>query len=288
MTALVHLTPLDPRYPSRLRGAPGAPASITVRGGSLEADRVVAVVGSRKCTAAAERFARTLSKRLVDVGVVVASGGAVGIDTSAHLGALVAGGRTWVVAPTGCEHVSPGHNATLFEAVAHGPGAMVWPFAPTYRHPRAGYLARNRVLVALADAVVVVQARDHSGALHAAACARKLGKPLWAVPAPPWAVVGDLEGSRRLLEHGARPLTSVDAFLGALARLARPRPRLPTLSPAESATWAVLSDEPLHLDHVARRAGLPAQATAAALLTLSLENVVVEGPPGFFRRHDGH
>jgi DNA processing protein len=50
----------------------------------------------------------------------------------------------------------------------------------------------------------------------------------------------------------------------------------------------VLSNQPLHLDHVAQRAGLPAQAAAAALLTLSLENVVVEGPPGFFRRRDGH
>lgn len=289
MTALVHLTPLDPGYPSRLRGTPGAPASITVRGGPLEADRVVAVVGSRKCTAMTERFARALARRLAADGVIVASGGAVGIDTAAHLGALAAGGRTWVVAPTGCERVFPEENAALFEAVARGPGAMLWPFAPAYSH-RSAFHARNRVLVALADAIVVVQAGEQSGALHAAACARRSGKPLWVVPPPPWAAVGDLEGSRRLLEQGARPLTSADAFVRALARLPRPgpRPRLPPLSPAESATWAVLSNEPLHLDHVVQRAGLSAQATAAALLTLSLENVVVEGPPGFFRRHEGH
>jgi len=287
VTALVHLTPLDPHYPSRLRGAPGAPASITVRGDPLEADRVVAVVGSRECTATTERFARALARRLAADGITIASGGAVGIDTAAHLGALAAGGRTWVVAPTGCERVFPEENAALFEAIARGPGAMLWPFAPSYSH-RSAFHARNRILVALADAVVVVQAGDHSGALHAAACARRSGKPLWVVPPPPWASVGDLEGSRRLLEQGAHPLTSADAFVRALARLPRPRPRLPALSPAESATWAALSNEPLHLDHVARTAGLPAQATAAALLTLSLENVVVEGPPGFFRRHDRH
>ena len=107
---------------------------------------------------------------------------------------------------------------------------MIWPFAPDYRH-RSAFLARNRVLVALADAVVVVQAGFPSGALRAASVARTLGRPLWVVPAPPW--LEGFHGSRMLLDRGgARPLLFVDAFLASLgvAPPARP-PGLPAREP---------------------------------------------------------
>ena len=282
----VHLTPLDPRYPSRLRRLADAPASLTTRGGSLEAQRVVAIVGSRKATDDAARFARELAGTLVRLGVVVVSGGALGIDAAAHRGALDAGGRTWAVAGTGHGHVFPEEHGDLFQEIAAGPGAMIWPFAPDYRH-RSAFLARNRVLVALADSVVVVQAGFPSGALRAASVARTLGKSLWVVPAPPW--LDAYCGSRMLLDRGARPLLFVEAFLASLGLAATARPPEPVrpLEPSEVAALQGISTVPLHLDEIATRAHLPAHSAAAALLTLTLENVVVEGPPGFFRRREG-
>jgi DNA processing protein len=285
----VQLTPLDPGYPSRLRGVPDAPASLTTAGGALEADRVVAIVGSRDAAPDAAAFARDLASTLADLGIVVVSGGALGIDAAAHKGALAAGGRTWAVAPTGHAAVFPEQHASLFDQIARGPGAMIWPFAPDYRQ-RSGFLARNRVLVALADVVVVVQAGFPSGALRAAAVARKLGRPLWVVPAPPW--LDGFRGSRLLLDGGgARPLLFVDGFLASLGAgvPARPQDRAPPLRPlnqSEAAALGATSTAPLHLDEIATRAALSAQAAASALLTLSLENVVVEGPPGFFARRD--
>jgi DNA processing protein len=280
------LTPLDPRYPSRLRRLADAPISLTTCGGSLEAERVVAIVGSRKATEDASSFARDLASILVRLGVVVVSGGALGIDAAAHRGALDAGGRTWAVAGTGQRHVFPEEHGGLFQEIARGPGAMIWPFAPNYRH-RSAFLARNRVLVALADSVVIVQAGFPSGALRAAAIARTLGKPLWVVPAPPW--LDAFRGSRMLLDRGARPLLFVEGFLGSLGLV--PAARLPEsvrpLEPSEAAALKGISTVPLHLDEIASRASLPAHSTAAALLTLTLENVVVEGPPGFFRRREG-
>jgi DNA processing protein len=280
------LSPLDPRYPSRLRRLADAPASLTTCGGSLEADRVVAIVGSRKATDDASSFARDLAAILVRLGVVVVSGGALGIDAAAHRGALDAGGRTWAVAGTGQGHVFPEVHAGLFQEIARGPGAMIWPFAPDYRH-RSAFLARNRVLVALADSVVVVQAGFPSGALRAAAVARTLGKPLWVVPAPPW--LDAFRGSRMLLDRGARPLLFVEGFLGSLglAPAARLHDSVRPLEPSETAALKGMSTVPLHLDEIASRASLPAHSAAAALLTLTLENVVVEGPPGFFRRREG-
>ena len=292
MDGFEHLTPLDPRYPSRLRALQDAPASITVRGGPLEATHTVAIVGTRSPIDEARAFTRALAAAVSGAGAVVVSGGACGIDAAAHEGAMEAGGRTWVVAPTGHERIYPEGHADLFDRVGRGPGAMLWPFAPEHAS-RTAFLVRNRVLVALADAVVVTQAGIPSGALHAAAWAGRWGKPLWVVPAAPW--MATFAGSMQLLDRGARPLTSSEALLRALGlvspatattRPAPPRRVAPpvTISPSESKVLNAIMDTPLHPDAIASRAGETSQATTAALLTLALEDVVVEGPPGFFRR----
>ena len=147
MPDLLHLTPLDACYPSRLRTLALPPASITIRGGSLEASRTVAIVGSRKAHPDAERFARELAEMLAQRGIVVVSGGAEGIDAAAHRGALEAGGRTWAVAGTGCEHCFPDKHAALFKAIGDGPGAMLWPFAPSSA-VRPGVFLRCRSVLA--------------------------------------------------------------------------------------------------------------------------------------------
>jgi DNA processing protein len=260
----------------------------------VEAERAVAIVGSRQAADGALAFAAELASTLVRADVVVVSGGASGVDAAAHTSALRAGGKTWAVAGTGPEHCYPPEHAKLFDSIARGPGAMLWPFSPGARR---AFLARNEVLVALADALVVVQARSlRSGALHAATCARKLGKPLWVVPAAPW--MSDFAGSLKLLEQGARALTSTGPLLRSLglspsfdgapaAPEFEPEPRGHALSSSEYSVLRSLSDVPCHMDAIVARANESVQAVAGALLTLALENVVVEGPPGFFRRAVG-
>ena len=267
------------------------PAAITIRGGPVESPRAVAIVGSREAAGESIRFARDLAGAVARAGAVVVSGGALGVDAAAHRGALdVVGGRTWAVAGTGCDHCFPPEHASLFERIAGGPGSMIWPFLPD-RPVRAGsFLARNRVLVALADAVVVVQADHPSGALRAATCARAARKALWVVPAPPWAE--GFEGSRRLLDEGTRPLTNLETFLRTLGLgtgFAEPNPAVTSaLSPIECAVLEAMSSAPRHVDDLALATHVTIQAASAALLTLALEAVVVEGPPGFFRRRDSY
>jgi DNA processing protein len=296
---LAQLTPLDRRYPTRLRGFSFSPAVLWVRGGETEAALTVAIVGSREARPAAARFATRLARRLAMAGVVVVSGGAVGIDAAAHRGALEGRGRTWAVAPTGPQGCFPPEHDALFLEIGRGPGTMIWPFARPHAH-RSAFLARNRVLVALADVVVVAQAGLKSGAIHAASWARRLKKPLWVVPPAPW--MKGFRGSRRLLEEGAIPLTSSYLFLESLGLPERNRSLGPgsagvphallapgpasSLSAHEIAVLGATSPEPSHADAISARAGTSPQATTAALLTLALENVLVEGPPGFFRRRD--
>jgi DNA processing protein len=288
--AFEHLTPLDPSYPSRLRVIDDPPATVTLCGAPLEATHTVAIVGTRSPTKEASAFTRDLAAAVVRAGAVVISGGAHGIDAAAHEGAMHAGGRTWVVAATGHERCYPKGHAMLFERVARGPGTMVWAFAPKHAS-RAAFLVRNRFLVALADAVVVAQAGFPSGALHAASWAQRLDKPLWVVPAAPW--MANFQGSMQLLEGGARPLSSPHALvqslgLGPVSVHSPPAPpengAPASISPHEFRIFAVISETPLHTDTIASRAGASCQSTSVALLTLALEDVVVEGPPGFFRR----
>jgi DNA processing protein len=290
---VVHVSPLDSAYPSRLRSLARPPATLSVRGGSLEAAHAVAIVGSRAAHPEAASFAEALAGELALAGVVVVSGGALGIDAAAHRGALTVGGRTWVIAGTGCDHCFPPEHDALFERIGHGPGAMVWPFAPASAARAGAFVARNRVLVAMSDAVIVVQAGLPSGALNAAAHAVSMRKPLWVVPAAPW-LGPAFAGSRRLLERGARPLQSLQGAVSLLAGAPlAPVPRAASvvvfsatrsLTPTESGVLAAVQSAPLHLDEIASRAHSPAPAVTAALLTLALEDVVVEGPPGFFRR----
>jgi DNA processing protein len=286
-----HLTPLDRDYPSRLRRMARPPATITVQGGTLDAPMTVALVGSREAHPDAAEFARLLASSLAASGAAVVSGGATGIDAAAHRGALGAGGRTWCVAGTGSDHCYPSGHETLFAAIARGPGLMLWPFPQSTVARPASFLARNHVLVALSDVVVVVQAGARSGALHAAACALRLGRTLWVAATAPW-LGPEFDGSRRLLAQGARPLLDEGALfrsLGLGSTMAASRPNdeeSRVLSPSEDAVFRAVSTMPLHLDTIAARAGAPPQVAGVALLTLALENVVVEGPPGFYRRRN--
>jgi DNA processing protein len=218
MCAAVELSPADAGYPSRLRSLP-SPRAIDTSGPLDDRRLAIAIVGARKALPESQELAARLAASLARAGVIVISGGAEGIDTTAHRAALDAGGQTWVVAPTGRDHVFPPANAALFASVAESAGSrMIWPFSPDTPPSDPTYLSRNGVLVALSDGVVVIQARHASGSRNAMRWARELGRTLWVVPAAPWAAAG-FEGSNAELAHartrgpGGRPPSDVRALL---------------------------------------------------------------------------
>ena len=277
----------------------------------------MAIVGSRKPLPESAAFARRLALGLARQGVTIVSGGALGIDSAAHRAALDAGGVTWVVCPTGRRHVFPPENAPLFDEVeASTSSRVLWPFPDDTAKQKHTPRARNGVIAALVDAMVVVQAHLKSGSRNAAAWARSLGCPLWVVPHAPWRAEyrGSLLELTRppveLLDDVARleaalglrdaPPSEPSAAMGLTAELfARdPRPR-PTpkerrrqvsregWSGDEKAVFSALSTTSEHLDRIVERCGLDVGTAVTALLTLALKDVVVEGPDGLFRRKAG-
>ena len=303
LSTLATLAPDHDTYPPRLRALTSPPSSLTVEGGALVAPCAVAIVGARSCSSEAATFTFELAAAVARAGAVVVSGGATGIDAAAHRGALAAGGRTWAVCATGRGVCFPKEHADLYAEIARGPGAVVWPFRAGTAALPGTFLYRNAVLVALADAVVIVQAGIPSGTFSTASQARKQGRPLWAVAGPPWDP--RFAGCRRALEKGARVVTSARALLGALGLSAGDAasdgeqsilalsglsaapsiPALPShLGTAERALAEACSAQARHIDEIASDARVCARDAATGLLTLALENVVVEGPEGFFRR----
>ncbi len=166
----------------------------------------IALVGTRRASPEALAFTRKLAGEVAKAGVTVLSGGALGVDTASHEGALNAGGNTVVVAPTWLEHPYPAENRELYARVLESGGTYVTPTPASDQlpHPRLFFL-RNAVMVAYADAVVVVEAGFRSGARNAANWARQLGKPLYAVPHAPWHPHGG--GCLDEIRRGARMLT---------------------------------------------------------------------------------
>ncbi|WP_167202513.1 DNA-processing protein DprA [Actinomyces respiraculi] len=169
----------------------------------------LALVGSRASTRYGEQVARDMARTVAQLGAVVVSGGAFGIDAAAHAGALQ-GGRTVSVCAGGVDRLYPAGNARLLEEVLDC-GALVAEVPPGCQPARHRFLSRNRLIAAMTEGTVVVEAAWRSGALSTARHARDLGRPLGAVPGP--VVSRESVGCHRLLREGAVCVTDADDAL---------------------------------------------------------------------------
>ena len=199
------ICPGDCEWPSALDDLGTArPCAVWARGaGDLRAclRRAVAVIGTRAATAYGVHVATEITADLAACGLTIVSGAAYGIDAAAHKAALAVGGLTVAVLACGPDVSYSREHAELLEQVtAHGLTISEYP--PARRPTRAAFLARNRIIAALARAgTVVVEAPRASGALNAARHARRLSRPLMAVPGPVTSAAS--AGCHELITSGA-------------------------------------------------------------------------------------
>jgi DNA processing protein len=297
LTRVLH--PDDPDYPSRLRDLSGPPSPVYVRGSWNHDGPVVAIVGSRNPTHTGVDFARSLAADLAREGAAVVSGLARGIDGAAHEGALSEGGRTGAVLGTPLDTVYPPEHHELHERLAGSLGLMS-ELPPGAHATRATFATRNRMIAALAHAVVLVQGDARSGALLTARAAAAIGRPVGAVPWAPWDPLGQAphalirDRAAVLVRHAADVL----ALAGETPSLALKRAmaarfadgghqasdrRGPALPTAEQRVLAGLTRYPEPVDLVASRIALTAAETSAALLALELAGLCRREPGGRYR-----
>lgn len=241
----------------------------------------VAVVGTRDPSDYALRVTRELCTALARAGASIVSGMARGIDSSAHRAALDAGGRTAAVLGTGIDVPYPAANAALHAAIARR-GLLLSEHGPGERATPGSFPRRNRIIAALAQLTIVVEAGAKSGALITAGHALDLGRVVAAVPGPidsPRSA-----GSNELLRDGAVVLASI-ADAVALVGLAAPAVAPPPdAGHDERVVWDALSRGPLDADSLAARCGLPARRCLAAVTALELAGSVDCSLTGEIRR----
>jgi len=283
----------DEEYPELLRQIYDPPIVLYVKGALLPRDKnAVAVVGSRRTTRYGQECARRLAYQLAYCGVTVVSGGARGIDTAAHQGALAAKGRTVAVLGTGINLVFPPENAELFERIAvHG--ALVTQFPFNRPADKQTFPIRNRIVAGMTLGTVVVEADLHSGALITAGMAVDLGRQVFAVP-------GRIDspqskGCHDLIKKGAKLCEGAEDVLSEFEYLFPTSNRPPgpaetgtlpalSLSESEQRVLELIGTEETAVDEVIRRSGLPASAVSVALLSLEMKHLVRQLPGKLYVR----
>lgn len=277
----------DEEYPPLLKEIYDPPILLYVKGTLSARDKnSVAIVGSRQTTHYGINVARKFGYQLAYVGVTVVSGGARGIDTAAHQGALNAKGRTIGVLGTGINIVFPSENATLFEKIIEN-GAIVTQFPFNRPADKQSFPIRNRIVAGMTLGTVVVEANLTSGALITANFANEAGRQVFAVP-------GSIDsprskGCHNLIKNGAKLCEGAEDILSEFEYLFPASNKPPSametgvlpaleLTEPEQLIYAVLSHEELSIDDVIQQVALPVSAVSVALLSLEMKRLVRQLP----------
>lgn len=261
----------DPAYPARLRADPEPPAVLFARGDLAAAagGSTVAIVGTRRCTGSGAGVARELGHDLTEAGVTIVSGLALGIDGAAHRGAREAAGAPVGVVGSGLDVVYPSRHRDLWEWV--GEAGVLLSEAPLGVRPVGWrFPARNRIIAALADVVVVVESHAAGGSMHTVHEAIDRDRTVMAVPGS--VRNASSAGTNQLLADGCPPVRDATDVLVALGLTAATRAAAVDGRARPDATGrAVLAAfdwEPATLEHLAVRTSLPLPELALALESL--------------------
>ena len=272
----------DPRYPAALEDCPDPPRTLWARGDLALLERpTVAIVGTRRATAYAERVTRQLAMTLARAGACVISGLARGVDAAAHRGALEVDGATIAVLGTGLDVCYPRGHASLQRDIG-ARGLLLSELPPDDAAHRGSFPKRNRIIAALARATIVVEAGVKSGALITAGHALEMHRTVAAVPGP--IDVPQAQGSNELLRDGATLVTSMADALALLGLTAPIRLHELPEGTDERTVWQALDGGGLDLESLAARASLPAHVTLAAVSALEMRGLVECALTGEIRR----
>jgi DNA processing protein len=279
------LTLADPAYPALLKTLHNPPTVLYIRGNHrLLAEPQLAVVGSRTPTRGGQENAEAFARHLAQTGLIITSGLATGIDAAAHKGALAAKAPTIAVMATGVDRIYPAGHRKLAESILEN-GALISEL-PLGTRPRPElFPQRNRIISGLALGVLVVEAAQRSGSLITAHCAMEQGREVFAIPGSIHNAVA--RGCHQLLRQGAKLVESAQDILEELAPQLRlqlqvetshveeqPQSTAAELDPDYQNLLATIDYDPLTVDQLAERSGLPPRSIASMLLILELQGLI--------------
>lgn len=299
---ICYVNHVDPDFPDKLRNIASPPYGIFVKGALPDPlTPAVAVVGARNCTEYGRLMAEYFGDRLAREGVQVISGMAWGIDGISQSAAISAGGRSFAVLGCGVDIVYPAKNMILYKKLCANGNGLISEYAPGSDAAARRFPPRNRIISALCDVLIVVEARAKSGTLITVDMSIDQGKTVMVVPGR---LTDSLSvGCLNLLYQGALPATSVESVLeqldiqkGQKKKVINPKKvslskpvktisaKKPGIPEELSSVYDVLTIEPQSVETIADAAGLPLSAAMIILTKLEIEGAAREVWPGYFIR----
>lgn len=283
------------KYPEKLKELTDAPFGIFYEGREdwaepISKSPVVAMVGARACTQFGSQFAYGMAQELGKHGVVIVSGLATGIDGAGHRGCLDGGGFTLGVLGSGIDQVYPKEHYGLFMEMKKR-GGILSEYPPGTKPLSLLFPRRNRIISALADFVLVIEAREKSGSLITVDFALEQGKDVGAVPGRPCDTVSS--GCNRLLQQGAKCILSPEDVLEELSErfyIKNPDKNVPLvktdlgLAPKEKMVYSCLRLEPKFIDEILCELELPIWEGIQILTELELKGVIRQEPHQYYYR----
>ncbi len=276
------VTIADEEYPECLRNISDPPAILFFQGDFLNKDfnKTLAIVGSRRCTSSAVENTKAIIKGLKSAGAIIVSGGAYGVDTAAHTGALEAGLETIVVLGGGIENLYPNQNIPMFKKVLENNGVLLSEYYPETKPDVFRFPQRNRIISGLSKGTLVVEANIKSGALITAKLCLEQGKELMCMPG--LLSNPNTQGTHKLLKEGAGLVTTSEDIINYLGWEAEetPQPLISQndLTDEESAIVEVVSYEPTNVEKIAKETKININDLMVMLTMLELKGIIKQLP----------
>ena len=269
----------DRDYPEQLKQTAMPPVALYIRGSLPDLQQGLAMVGSRNASEYGLQVARAFAADLSAAGLVIISGGAKGIDTASHEGALTGGGPTVAVLGCGIDITYPARNASLFASISEN-GAVLSEFPPGTPPLAGNFPQRNRIVSGLARGLLVVVAAKQSGAMITVGFALEEGRDVFCVPGSIF--LPNSAGCHSLIKAGARLVDRPEDILEELLPrqpLVRHGPSLFSapdldLTPTGQKLLQLLSAQPQPLEDILEKTGLDLATVSRELLDLQLKGAV--------------
>jgi DNA processing protein len=279
----------DEQYPAKLRNIYDAPFALYVKGRlPKEDEKLLAVVGARECSSYGKEMAVHFASAIAKEGIAIVSGLARGIDSYSHEGALMAGGQTYGILGCGIDICYPKENINLYMELPKK-GGIISEYAPGITPIAGNFPMRNRIISGLSDGILVIEAREKSGSLITVDLGLEQGKDIYALPGK---ITDRLSsGCNNLIKMGAKLVTSPGDILEELIPNYKQtdgglKKNNKILESNGKIVYACLSLEPMHVEEIAIRTGLPLDLLMEQLLLLELQGFAKQTMKNYYVAQD--
>ena len=274
------ITYFDKEYPCELQNIDNPPYGLFFKGNiNILKERKVSIVGSRLCSQYGLEITKLLTKELISFNITIISGGAKGIDSTAHKTCIEGLGKTVIVLGCGIDVVYPMQNKYLFKQVEKD-GLIITEFLPGVRPLKHNFPRRNRIISGLSELVIVVEASEKSGSLITARLAAEQGKEILAIPGSVFSKASI--GCNKLIRDGAQVFTDMGDLRVLLNLTCKDKERI--ISPIKQKILSIVSDEPIHIDEIVNKTFIDREAIFNVLFDMQIKNEIISLPGNYYAK----